>query len=139
MSKSRFLWFILLAATVANSDVFASWPYGWRVGPDGDPRSDILPHPLYDAWVPYRKEYNRPRYVGGWLAQKIEPTSQEAMAWEENHRWGMYRTHHCPTAIPHYYYPKPWEVIPTGARRNASAFSVSEEIVPAVLPSIQQP
>ena len=82
-----------------------------------DQRPDLLPHPIYNAWVPYRAEYNRPRFVGGYLAYKFEPTSQEAMSWKENYCNGMYGTH-CPTPIARYYYPKPWEALDVGPRKN---------------------
>lgn len=80
-----------------------------------DMRPDILPHPIYNAWVPYRSAYNRPRFVGGYLAYKIEPTSQEAVSWKENYCAGMYGTHQ-PTPIKHYNYQKPWEALDIGPR-----------------------
>jgi hypothetical protein len=83
----------------------------------GDPRPDLLPHPLYNMWSPYRADFNRPRYVGGYLAYKLSRTSQEAMSWKENHDAGRYGTH-CPTPVKLYYYPKPWEVLPVGSRHN---------------------
>jgi hypothetical protein len=82
-----------------------------------DPRPDLIPHPLYQAWVPYRKIYNRPRYLGGYLASKIEPTSQEAMAWHDNVNAGLYGSG-CKTRAPLYYFPKPWEALEIGARPN---------------------
>ncbi len=85
-----------------------------------NPRPDLIPRGLYNAWVPYRKAYNRPSYLGGFAAHVIEPTSQEAMSWKENHENGYYKTH-CPTPIKHYYYPKPWEVLNTGARPSGEA------------------
>ncbi|MFM8172140.1 MAG: hypothetical protein ACKN81_01225 [Pirellulaceae bacterium] len=82
-----------------------------------DPRPDLIPHPLYESWVPYRKIYNRPRYLGGYLASKIEPTSQEAMAWRDNVNAGLYGSG-CKTRAPLYYFPKPWEALEIGARPN---------------------
>jgi hypothetical protein len=67
--------------------------------------------------VPYRKIYNRPRYLGGYLASKIEPTSQEAMAWRDNVNAGLYGSG-CKTRAPLYYFPKPWEALEIGARPN---------------------
>ncbi|QDV27916.1 hypothetical protein [Aureliella helgolandensis] len=81
-----------------------------------DPRPDILAHPLYDAHTPYRLQYNRPRNLSGWLASKIAPSSQEAMVWRENTQAGRYDQHHMPAVYKRYYYPKPWEVLQTGAR-----------------------
>ncbi len=81
-----------------------------------DPRPDILPHPFYYAHTEYRRAYNRPRYTSGWIADKISPTSQEAMVWQENVQAGRYAGKHCPPLYKTYYYPKPWEVLQTGAR-----------------------
>ena len=83
-----------------------------------DPRPDILPRPFYDAHVEYRRAYNRPRYVLGWLATKVAPTSQEAMSWHDNKRMGRYEKHNMPPLYKQYFYPKPWEVLTTGARPN---------------------
>jgi hypothetical protein len=85
-----------------------------------NPREDILPHPIYDAWLPYRKAYNRPRFLGGMMARLVEPTSQEAMAWEEAWRSGEYRRHE-PGLVKVYYHPKPWEVLQTGPRVKSDA------------------
>ncbi|GIW98221.1 MAG: hypothetical protein KatS3mg111_1554 [Pirellulaceae bacterium] len=76
-----------------------------------DPRPDILVHPLYDAHVEYRRRYNRPRFLGGWIAHKIAPSSQEAMVWDENMAAGRYRDPHAPPVYKLYMYPKPWEVL----------------------------
>lgn len=81
-----------------------------------DPRPDILPHPIYDAHVEYRRAYNRPRYVLGWIASKVAPSSQEAMSWHDNLQSGRYNKHHMPPLYKKYFYPKPWEVLATGAR-----------------------
>lgn len=81
-----------------------------------DPRPDILPHPFYYAHTEYRRAYNRPRYTTGWIAEKISPTSQEAMVWQENVQAGRYAGKHCPPVYKTYYYPKPWEVLQTGPR-----------------------
>jgi hypothetical protein len=84
-----------------------------------NPRPDILPRNFYNAWVPYRKEYNRPTYFGGHVAAIIEPTSQEAMSWCEHKANGNYECKR-PGYIPHYNYPKPWEVMAIEARPNAA-------------------
>lgn len=80
-----------------------------------DQRADLWGWPLYNSWVPYRKEMNRPRFVGGYIASKIEPTSQEAMSWREHHAEGSYREHR-PGYVKTYYYPKPWEMLPIDPR-----------------------
>ncbi len=91
------------------------WPRHYPPYNAANPRPDLLPRGLYNAWVPYRAAYNRPTYLGGLAAHVIEPTSQEAMSWEENVVRGYYGTH-CPTPVRTYYYPKPWEVLLTGPR-----------------------
>ena len=89
-----------------------------------DPRPDFFRWPLYNAWVPYRKAYNRPTYVGGHVAAVIEPTSQEAMAWRIAKDKGDYKCNR-PGYIPTYYYPKPWEALETEARSGDSQFRQS--------------
>jgi hypothetical protein len=84
-----------------------------------NPRPDILPRTLYNAWVPYRKEFNRPHPIGGHVAAIIEPSSQEAMAWCLHDANGDYRCHR-PGYIPMYNYPKPWEMLTIEPRPNAS-------------------
>ena len=96
-----------------------------------DPRPDILAHPIYDAHVPYRRTYNRPRYVTGWIASKIAPTSQEALVWSENLRAGRYEERNMPPMYKRYFAPKPWEVLVTGARPANPSAAVSP-----VLPEI---
>lgn len=104
-----------VAGSAATANAQDIWPRHYPPYNGANPRPDLLPRGLYNAWVPYRKAYNRPTYVGGLLAHTIEPSSQEAMSWEENHANGYYHTH-CPTPIRLYYYPKPWEVLNTGVR-----------------------
>ena len=101
----------------------------------GDPRPDLIAHPLYSNWTSYRAENNRPSYVGGWMAYHLSRTSQEAMSWQENHCNGTYHTH-CPTPVRMYYYPKPWEVLPVGARTNVPIFTDASQVNPNVVPAI---
>lgn len=98
------------------------WPHlqkhNWFAGTYLDPaiqRPDILPNPLATSIPEYRQVYNRPRYLTGKFLYHIEPSSQEAMAWETNVRNGNYR-YHRGAYIPGYYYPKPWEALSTQAR-----------------------
>ncbi len=109
---------ILVAAGLltANSRIFAGNPEA-HFNPS-NPRPDFFPHTLYNAWVPYRAEYNRPRPIGGHIAAVIEPTSQEAMSWRIHQANGDYRCKR-PGYVPIYNYPKPWEVLPTLPRPNA--------------------
>jgi hypothetical protein len=82
-------------------------------------RPDLFSHHLWNAIPEYRKVYNRPRYVPGYLAYKIEPSSQEAMAWKSNYCNGNYANHAGPY-VPIYNYPKPWEALNTKARLDTT-------------------
>lgn len=122
----------------------AGWPWG---GPwpwshlEGSRRVDVI-GPLGNRLPPsYRREYNRPTYLGGKITAKIEPSSQEAMAFHRADELGLYDDNgikgwmagkHCPPqrVEQHYFYPKPWEVLTVGPRRdrNADASSELEEL-----------
>ena len=78
-------------------------------------RQDIFSHHIWNAIPEYRLTYNRPRYVSGYLAHKIEPSSQEAMAWQTNYCNGNYANHRG-SYVPQYNYPKPWEALKTSSR-----------------------
>ncbi len=77
----------------------------------------------------YRRTYNRPSYLEGKIVAKIEPSSQEAMAFHNAQDLGLYDNNglkgaltcrHCPPqrVEQHYFYPKPWEVLTVGPRRD---------------------
>ncbi len=76
-----------------------------------DPRPNILPDELYNHHTPYRRIYNRPQDLVGYIAHVVEPTSQEAMSWWENKCAGRYDTKHAAPMCKRYYYPKPWEAL----------------------------
>jgi len=102
--------FVAMAAPGRSGD--------WLSGTYLDPamqREDILSHHIWNALPEYRKTYNRPRYISGYAAHIIEPSSQEAMAWQTNYCNGNYARHSGPY-VPHYYYPKPWESLKTSGR-----------------------
>jgi hypothetical protein len=105
------------------ADSASGWNHEAHFNP-ANPRPDFLPHTIYNAWCPYRKEYNRPRFVGGAIAAHIEPTSQEAMSWCIHQANGDYRNHR-PGYIPLYMYPKPWEVLSVEPRPNAALSSTT--------------
>ncbi len=107
---------ILFSASVTCLAPLAS---AQRAYDPADPRPDFLPHRFYQSHVEYRKAYNRPRYTIGHLASWFEPTSQEAMSWRDSLCSGAYDTT-CPTPIPFYHYPKPWEILDVGPRRDSS-------------------
>lgn len=108
------LWFLLLGLVALPSGVSAAERPTMNV--TCDPRPDILAHPLYDAHQEYRRVYNRPRYLTGWLAHHVAPSSQEAMVWCENYQAGAYEVKHAPPRYKRYFGPKPWEVLQTGSR-----------------------
>jgi hypothetical protein len=108
-----------------------------------DPRPDILPYSWHNSIPEYRRVYNRPRFWGGWIAQQIAPSSQEAMVWSENLRAGAYDTKHAPPRYKRYYYPKPWEVLQTGARpdfaqSNGAKPYASNGVVEAMEPNLNR-
>ncbi len=112
---ARFASFSLLVLCGVNGQSFAG---DWLSGTYLDPavqRQDIFSHPIWNSMPEYRNVYNRPRFVPGYLAYKIEPSSQEAMAWQSNYCNGNYANHSGPY-VPHYYYRKPWEALKTAAR-----------------------
>lgn len=103
----------LLCATIQSPGLAAERP---TLQVTRDPRPDILPYHLYYAHTEYRRAYNRPRHLGGWIAYHISPTSQEAMVWSENLQAGNYDEKHMPPMYKRYCAPKPWEVLQTGPR-----------------------
>lgn len=111
-----------VVATCASSFAPQSSAGDWLSGTYLDPamqRQDIFSHHIWNSTPEYRQVYNRPRYMSGYLAYKIEPSSQEAMAWKTNYCNGNYANHRGPY-VPQYNYPKPWEVLNTGARPNST-------------------
>lgn len=111
------LTFVVFASTIAFGNGLIAGNHERNFNP-ANPRPDFLPHTLYNAWVPYRAEYNRPHPIGGHIAAIIEPTSQEAMAWRIHQANGDYQCKR-PGYVPVYNYPKPWEALPILARPNA--------------------
>ncbi len=111
---ARIAWLTLVLAGFANQSIAGDWLSGTYLDPALQ-RQDLFSHSLWNSIPEYRSVYNRPRYVSGYLAYKIEPSSQEAMAWQTNYCNGNYANHRGPS-VPHYYYPKPWESLKTSAR-----------------------
>jgi len=121
---------VMLTCSSVDS-AHAAWPWShtsWPWTPlEGTPRIDPIP-PL-GTHLPdsYRRRYNRPSYVGGKIAAKIAPSSQEAMAFHRAESLGLYDNNgikglangkHCPPqrVEQHYFYPKPWEALAVGPR-----------------------
>ena len=96
-----------------------------------DPRPDILPYWIHNSIPEYRLRYNRPRFLTGYIAHKISPTSQEAMVWKENVAAGSYKKPHMPPRYKRYFAPKPWEALQTGARPDFENNTGSENSPPS--------
>jgi len=118
-----------LALACSASLGLAGEPHQWLAGTYLDPaiqRPDFFPHTISRSIPEYRQVYNRPRNLTGWIAYKIEPSSQEAMAWQTNHCNGNYQNH-AGAYVPMYCYPKPWESLNTrgrpGSQHSGSAAS----------------
>ncbi len=90
------------------------------------PRIDVI-GPLGNRLPPsYRRVYNRPTNIGGWIAYKIAPTSQEAMAWHNATHQNAYKCDR-PRLEAHYFYPKPYDALRTGPRPNPDAETVEDD------------
>jgi len=118
---------VLLGLAGSASLCIAGEPHQWFAGTYLDPaiqRPDFFPHTITRSMPEYRQVYNRPRNLTGWIAYKVEPSSQEAMAWQTNHCNGNYQNN-AGAYIPMYCYPKPWESLNTRGRpvgQSASGF-----------------
>lgn len=122
---------MILASLFANAAITnlatAQDPHPYLSGSWLDPaktRPNFFPRTIINSIPEYRQVYNRPRYVPGWIAHVIEPSSQEAMAWETNYCNGNYQNHRGP-CIPMYMYAKPWESLNTcgrGGSRDDTSF-----------------
>ncbi len=104
---------IILLCGLNSQSLAGDWLSGTYLDPALQ-RQDIFSHHIWNSIPEYRNVYNRPRYVPGYLAYKIEPSSQEAMAWQTNYCNGNYANHSGPY-VPYYYYPKPWEALKTAS------------------------
>lgn len=146
-----------LASSVAlivlslSSPVQAEWP--WKIW-EGTPRIDVI-GPLGNRLpASYRRQYNRPSYLGGKMAAAVAPSSQEAMAFKRADAMGLYDNNgvkglankkHCPPqrVEHHYFYPKPWEVLTVGPRvatRSIDAdLKSTSELIPLDLMELDAP
>lgn len=110
MSKKRLsqIGMGLILALTCFQNASAQWP-NWRAKPVRQ-NIDLLPPPGDLLPPSYAAKYNRPSYLAGRIAYTIEPTSQEAMAWERAVQRGYY-ANHAPRMETHYMYPRAWEVL----------------------------
>ncbi len=103
----------LIAVLTSDRTASAQFP-NWKAQPVR-PRGDVIPPLGNNLPLSYRARMNRPSYLSGRIAYTIEPTSQEAMAWQRAWERGYYADH-APRMETHYIYPKPWEVLGVGAK-----------------------
>jgi hypothetical protein len=135
-SNFRNVLLLSLIASFAGAPANAAWP--WTKF-EGSPRIDPIP-PIGNRLPPsYRRKYNRPTYIGGKIAAKIEPSSQEAMAFHRSESLGLYdhtgikglfSGKHCPPqrVEQHYFYPKPWEALMVGPRRDVTKDNLPQPV-----------
>lgn len=103
----------VIAVMLSGETVSAQFP-NWKAIPVR-PRIDVIPPLGNHLPYSYRARMNRPTYLGGRIAYTIEPSSQEAMAWQRAWERGYYADH-APRMETHYMFPKPWEVLGVGAK-----------------------
>jgi hypothetical protein len=122
---------VAMLASSASNECRADWPFP-LFRPDGAQRIDVIGPVGSRLPESYRRQYNRPTYLGGKTAAIIAPSSQEARAWQRAEELGLYDDNgikgalhgkHCPPkrVEQHYFYPKPWEVLTVGPRRSVAA------------------
>lgn len=94
---------------------WGQWPH-WK---DKVVRPNINLIPPLGNHLPYSyaNRLNRPNYLVGRLMYTIEPSSQEAMAWQRARDRGHYADH-APRMETFYIYRKPWEALGPGPRAN---------------------
>lgn len=81
------------------------------------PNIDLIPPLGNHLPYSYANRLNRPQYLAGKLMYTIEPSSQEAMAWQRARDRGYY-ANHAPRMETYYLYRKPWEALGPGPRAN---------------------
>ncbi len=89
------------------------------------PRIDVIPPVGNNLPMSYRRRYNRPTWLGGWIAYHIAPSSQEAMAWHDAVHERAYADHRG-RLEKHYFYPKPWEGLRIGPRISTAPEDVTQ-------------
>ena len=120
---------------IASARTAVLQPEIYRVTPDYrgpvPPRIDVI-GPLGNRLPPAPiRANNRPTELGGAITNAIAPSSREALSWQRSNALGLYendgidarlRHQYCPPGRveQHYFYPKPWEVLPTAARPSQS-------------------
>lgn len=98
------------------------------------PRIDVIPPLGNNLPLSHSARYNRPGYVTGKIAYWIAPSSREAMSWQRAYQLGYYADH-APRMVTHYCFPKPWEVLGTGARTDSSEPSTPSIPMPVAPPA----
>ncbi|CAN0484392.1 unnamed protein product, partial [Hapterophycus canaliculatus] len=108
---------LLLLASVPSFGVRANADWPWTKY-EGSPRVDPFAPIGNRLPTSYRRKYNRPTYLGGKVAAKVAPSSQEAMSFHRSESLGLYdhtgikgwiHGKNCPPqrVEQHYFYPDP--------------------------------
>ncbi len=84
------------------------------------PRFDLIPPLGVRLPAEHSRLYNRPTNLSGWLAYRIAPSSQEAMAWHNATHQRAYQDDRG-RLEKHFFYPKPWEGLRVGPRDETAA------------------
>ena len=122
----------LIALLLGTTAVTCS---AWAHHPERDcqpvrPRIDVIGPIGSNLPLSYRRRFNRPTNLGGWLAYKFVPTSQEAITWHKASHRGNYKNN-SPRTEMQYFYPKPWEVLKMGPRPQTVGETDTRETAPS--------
>lgn len=116
--------FALLNLGLAAPAAWGQWPH-WK-DKVVRPNIDVIPPLGNHLPYSYANRYNRPKYLTGKLMYTIEPSSQEAMAWQRAREDGHYAKH-APRMETFYIYRKPWEALGPGPRTNPNPPKPSQD------------
>lgn len=103
-----------MSGMIVASPAWAHHPFGENMPVHPRIGTNVIP-PLGNHLPSHRERLNRPMYIGGKIAYRISPTSQEAMNWHRSLHQGLYANDSRWTEN-RYFYPKPWEVLTVGPR-----------------------
>ena len=129
-------WFTLTLLAVCTFSVSQAHHPDWenqRIWP----RINLIPPLGNNLPMSYRRRFNRPTKIGGWIAYKIAPSSQEAMAWHDATHARAYKDHR-PRLEKHFFYPKPWEGLKIGPRISKSGETAAGPEGPAVIDDLTE-
>lgn len=122
----------VLAVVLSATAPAAAHHPDWKSHPV-TPRIDVIPPLGNNLPLSHSARYNRPSYLTGKISYWIAPSSREAMSWHRASHLGYY-ANHAPRMVTHYCFPKPWEVLGTGARTDATESATGSVPAPAAPP-----